>query len=209
MTTKDTYTMHFQITMAQRWALFCLWFWSGHPRTAVICVSKFKVKTLSLCICLWEGGNQCQDLCLCHGVVEARNFTTLPVLQPLIHLHLRSIRSSGRGVLRLEVSEWLPMGQPDAIKLCYFPIHVYKMVYLYLNLEHKLVLCFTHPLESHAESGWSLVLLNYLQTKRFESHWFKAVNHRTSLCKVYSSFVCSLPVCLLNLGSEYCYYLTT
>lgn len=95
-------------------------------------------------------------LCLCDEVVEARNFTRLPVLQPLIQLHLPSVRYGGRDVLDPEVSEWLPKCQPGALKGCYFPIHVYKMVHLHLSLGHELMICFTHSLIHHWRTRRSL-----------------------------------------------------
>ena len=104
-------------------------------------------------------------------MAEARNFTRLPVLQPLIRLCLPSIRYGGGGVLKSEVPERFPKGQPGALKWCYFPIRVYKMVGLHLSLRHELndlhQTSFNPSLENQTELGGvgSLALLNYLQSK--------------------------------------------
>lgn len=128
-------------------AVFCLWFWSGCYRTAAV-VSISKLKGQRVFAMYLSVRDQGQDLCFCEGVVEARDITRLPVLRPLIQLHFL-LSGMWKSVLKPEVSEWFPKGQPGALNGYYFPIHAYKMTYLYLSLQHELVLCFTHLLISH------------------------------------------------------------
>lgn len=150
MITKDTYTMHFQITMDQR-CVQC--FVSGFDLGATEQQQLFLYQSKRSAHLRYVSVSEQEEI-RAKIRVSVKGWykpeTSLGSLGFSLWVSSTSFcQAWWKSLLKPEVSEWFPKGQPDALNGYYFPIHAYKTTYLYLSLQHELVLCFTHLLISH------------------------------------------------------------
>lgn len=155
--TKDTYTMHFHITMDQRCVpCFVSGVYLGTTEQHQLFVYQNKRSKRLLCASVSEREEIRAQTCVFVMGQQTPEISPGSLCLSLWPSSTSFLSARWKRVLTPEVSGWLPKGQPEARKGYYFPIHVYKVVSLYLSLEHELVLCFTQPLVAHwrARQSW-------------------------------------------------------